>query len=685
MLVLAGLVGLYGGLAAGLFTTAIAVLRIVFFRTEELSAFLAGDAVLRSRFDALMEATRWRPELAGLGLLVAAAVIVYGFILRRRQDDVWGQRLMTVAVVGGAGLVLFYSLLFLSVIDRTFLRVDGGLLELVTESPWWLVLLAPAAGGLGVGVLIHRFSPESRGHGVGEVLEAVAAHGSRIPAKTAVFKGLTAAMSIASGGSVGREGPVVQIGSAVGSSIGQRLRVSRAQLRTLVGAGAAAGIAASFDAPIAGAMFALEIILADFGIATFSPIVLSSVLATVVSRAILQHAHIAAGDLVTTSVKLGPQRDLVQTAYSLVSPYEIGPYLLLGLVCGVVALAYVASMDRAEGLFAGKWGGRLGQQLAAMPMWIKPAIGGLLVGLMGLGVPQVMGTGYETMNAALHESLEIGLVLAILVGKIVATSLTLGSGGSGGSFFPAVFVGAMTGTAFGTVLHSWLPTVTAGPGAYALVGMGAVVAGATQAPLTGIIMMFELTGDYQIILPLMVACLGSSLLVNRWLHHSMYTLKLAQKGLDHRAGQGLELLRRIPVRDAMNRRFAQVPRDMPYRQLVDHLTHAQHGAGVVVDEQGDYLGLVSLHDVNAAKLGDRDATRRLAGELVRQVVTPLAEDDDLQTALERMSSAEVDQLPVMAQHAPGRIAGVLSRRDIMLVYGQARANPGEELTPGPAA
>lgn len=684
MLVLAGLVGLYGGLAAGLFSTTIAVLRIVFFRAEELRAFLQGDTVLRGRFDALWDATRWHPELALLGLLVAAAVIVYGFILRRRHDDVWGQRLMTVAVVGGAGLVLFYSLLFLSVIDRTFLRVDGGLLELVTEAPWWLVLLAPAVGALAVGLLIQRFSPESRGHGVGEVLEAVAAHGSRIPAKTAVFKGLTAALTIASGGSVGREGPVVQIGSAVGSSIGQRLKVSRSQLRTLVGAGAAAGIAASFDAPIAGAMFALEIILADFGVATFSPIVLSSVLATVVSRAILQHAHIAAGDLVTTSVKLGPHRELVQTAYSLVSPVEIGPYLLFGLFCGVVALAYVASMDRAESLFAGKWGGRLGQRLAAMPMWAKPVVGGLLVGMMGLFVPQVMGTGYETMNAALHESLEIGLVLAILVGKIVATSLTLGSGGSGGSFFPAVFVGAMTGTAFGTVLHGWFPTMTAGPGAYALVGMGAVVAGATQAPLTGIIMMFELTGDYQIILPLMVACLGSSLLVNRWLKYSMYTLKLAQKGLDHRAGQGLELLRRIPVRDAMNRHFEQFPRDMRFKEVLDHLTRSQHAAGVVVDEQGDYVGLVSLHDVRAVMFEDGLADLVVAGELARNDIAPIAEDEDLQTALERMTSGDVDKLPVVAQQAPTKIVGVLSRRDIMLVYGQVRLTTGEELTPGPA-
>lgn len=674
LLVLAGLVGVYGGLAVGLFSNTIAVLRILFFRTREVADFLEGDPALRERFWSLMGATRWHPELLVLGLVAAVAATIYGMVLRRRRQSNWGERIVTIAVVGGAGLLIFYSMLLLGAFERTFLHIEGGLLELLSDTPWPLVLLAPALGGLAVGVLIERYSPESRGHGVAEVLESIAVHHSRIPARTAVFKGLTAAFTMASGGSVGREGPVVQIGSAVGSSIGQRLGVSRSQLRMLVGCGAAAGIAAAFDAPIAGAMFALEVILADFGVATFSPIVLSSVIATVVARAITTQERLTEATIAGDTIAGVPHREITQTGYRLVSAFEIGPYLVLGLICGIIALVFIAWLDRADGLFKGKWGGWLGRNLAALPGWARPAVGGLGVGLIGLAVPQALGAGYEAMNATLNEQYGVGLVLAALVGKLAATSLTLGSGGSGGSFFPSLFLGAMTGSAFGSLVHALFPLSSATSGAYSLVGMGAVVAGAVQGPLTGIIMMFELTGDYQIILPLMISCLSASLLVNRWLGYSMYTLKLAHKGIDPRGSRGLDMLRHVPVSDVMKREAAVVPNTMRFRALVEQLTRSRFSSHAVVDAKGRYVGLVSLEEVRGFVFEAGLDDLVLAGDIARTDIAPLSEDEDLQNALERIAALEFDHVPVVSRDDSKRVVGMLSRRDVLVAYRNLQAD-----------
>lgn len=671
LLVLAGLVGVYGGLAAGLFGTVISLLRIAFFRTNELLTFLSGDPVLQARFASMLAARRWHPELAVMGLVAVLAAVAWGLVRRgREREDVWAPRLVTVAVVSGAGLLLFYSVLFFGAFDRTFLRVEGGLLELVEDSPWWLVLGAPAVGGLLVGWLIRRYSPESRGHGVTEVLEAVAVHQSRIAAKTAVFKGLTASLTIASGGSVGREGPVVQIGSAVGSAVGQRVGVSRPQLRLLVGCGAAAGISASFDAPIAGAMFALEIILADFGVATFSPIVLASVLATVVSRALTHRGHL--DGLATPEALAAPTREIVQTAYHLVSPWELGPYLVLGVLCGIIAIAFIASLDRLESLFDGEWGGPLARRLGRMGLPGRAALGGGVVGLLGLVVPQVLGAGYETMNAALHEQLEPTLVIAILFGKLLATSVTLGSGGSGGSFFPTMFLGAMAGSAFGAAVHAAFPTLTASSGAYALVGMGALVAAAIQGPLTGIIMLFELTGDYQIILPLMVSCIASTQLVNRWLGWSIYSLRLAHRGIDLRPTRNQEALRSIPVREAMSRAVETIPRALSFKALLHRLADTPHLAWPVVDEAGRYTGMLAMADVRAFLFEEGLSELVVAGDLARTDTPPLLEDEDLQTALERIATVDHEYLPVVAATDPTRVVGLLSRRDLLLAIERSR-------------
>ncbi|MCW9097733.1 MAG: chloride channel protein, partial [Ignavibacteriaceae bacterium] len=373
----------------------------------------------------------------------------------------------------------------------------GTFLENVLNTSWYWILIIPAVGGLIVGPIIYYLAPEAKGHGVPEVMQAILLKGGNIRPRVAFIKAIASSISIGTGGSVGREGPIIQIGSSIGSMIGQFLRVPSKRLKTLVGCGAAAGIAAAFNAPIAGALFAVEIILMDFAIAQFSPIVIASVMATVVS-------HTFEGKFAAFMVP----------KYQLVSPQEIGFYFVLGALAGVVSYFFIKLLYWCEDLFDNKM---------KLPEYVNPAIGGVIVGIVALGFPQVMGVGYDTINMALYGKMVWYIAVVLIFAKILATSVTLGSGGSGGIFAPSLFMGAMLGYFFGYAVHSLFPNVTASPGAYALVAMGGLVAGTTRAPITAIIIVFELTNDYSIILPLMVTCIISLILSSRLTRESIYT------------------------------------------------------------------------------------------------------------------------------------------------------------------
>ncbi|MBW2619644.1 MAG: chloride channel protein, partial [Deltaproteobacteria bacterium] len=333
-------------------------------------------------------------------------------------------------------------------------------------------------------------------------------------------KSLASAISIAIGGSVGREGPIVQIGSAIGSSLGQVFRVSPNRMRVLVGCGAAAGIAATFNAPLAGMIFALEIILGEFAIATFSPIVLSAVMATAISR------HY-----------LGDYPAFLVPEYQLVSLWELIFYAILGLAAGVVAVGFTTTLYKFEDLF----------DLWKRPDYLKPIVAGLAIGLLGLAFPWVLGVGYGGINLALAGQMSWWLLLMLVGVKIVATSMTIGGGMSGGIFAPSLFIGAMLGGAYGQLVHALFPEITASSGAYAIVGMGALVAGTTHGPLTAFLILFEMTGNYKIILPLMSACILATLMASQIKKESIYTLKLIRRGVNIRAGQEVNLLRSLTV------------------------------------------------------------------------------------------------------------------------------------------
>ncbi len=423
-----------------------------------------------------------------------------------------------IGFLGGFGAIGFRSLI--QAIQSIGYGSGSDLLAAVLSVPWYGKLLIPAIGGAVVGPLIFFFAREAKGHGVPEVMEAVALRSGLIRKRVVIVKTLASAISIGSGGSVGREGPIVQIGSAIGSSLGQILRVSGNRMRNLVGCGAAAGIAATFNAPIAGAIFALEVILGEFQIGTFGPIVLASVMATVISRAFL-------GDFPAF---------ISIPKYDLVSIWEIPAYLVMGFLGGFVSLLFIKSLYKAEDLWAG----------LKVPEFLKPALGGLTIGLLSLYFPQILGVGYESITEALLGKLPWFLLLVLVFVKIFATSLTIGSGGSGGVFAPSLFIGAMMGGIYGHMVHHFFPSVTASSGAYSLVGMGAIVAGATHAPITSILILFELTDDYRIILPLIHDDLhrqhphGESIEKGIDLHHEIDSEGNQRQGGER--GQYLEIL-----------------------------------------------------------------------------------------------------------------------------------------------
>ena len=512
-------------------------------------------------------------------------------------------------------------------------------LEYIDQLPFWWKLLVPATGGLIVGLIIHNFAREAKGHGVPEVMEAVALRGGRIRPRVVVAKMFASGLSIATGGSVGREGPIVQIGSALGSSVGQWLRVDERRLRTLVGCGAAAGIAGTFNAPVAGALFAVEIILGDFGVAQFSPIVIASVAGTVVSQHFL-------GDFPAFEVP----------PYELVHVYELAAYVVLGLLAAVVAVWFVRVLYAAEDYF---------DAIKLYPPF-KTAIGGFIIGCIGLFVPHIFGVGYEAINEALNGNLGWAFMLLLVLVKILAVSITIGSGGSGGVFAPSLFIGAMLGGAVGAVVHSVWPATTAGAGAYALVGMGAVVAACTHAPITAILILFELTANYQIILPLMVSCIIATLLATRLKEESIYTLKLLRRGVDIHKGKALNVLQHVLVRDQMRADARTVARG---DGLIDVLSAFIDHPGVtlfVVDEERRLRGVITSAEVRgimseAATL----ETLVVAEDLIGATMVPSVSPSDSLADVMRHLGSYRGELPVLDD---GRIVGVIWPEDVIERY-----------------
>jgi CIC family chloride channel protein len=540
---------------------------------------------------------------------------------------------MIIGLLGGLGAALLRFLI------HFFQQILWGNDHYMGK--WWLTILIPAVGAFIVGMIIYFFSKEAKGHGVPEVMEAISLKNGVIRPRVVLSKVIASALTIASGGSVGREGPIIQIGSAIGSTLGQVFKLSKRRMRTLVGCGAAAGIAAAFNTPIAGAMFSVEIILGDFAISQFSPIVISSVTATVVSR-------IFYGNYPAFEVPL----------YALRHPLELLPYALLGLIAGFVGILFIKVLYFLEDKF----------DSVKIPDYYKTAFGGILLGIIGLKFPEVFGVGYDALHQALLGKMSIMFLFALIFLKILASSITLGSGSSGGIFAPSLFIGAMTGGFFGNIVHKLFPAVTAGPGAYALVAMSAVVAATTHAPITAILIIFEMTNDYKIILPLMIATI-ISLTTTRFLKGSIYTLKLLKKGINIHQGREINILKAMTVKGVMRPSIEIIPPDTSMRKLVEKFIKSDHSFFYIPDEKGNISERISQQELSSAA---PDFENLKDFVVAQDIATPnqllVNENDHLDYIMKEFAKENIDEIPVVSEGDPTKILGTIWRIDVISAY-----------------
>lgn len=557
-------------------------------------------------------------------------------------------RMLTIAVVIGVAAALG-ALAFRAMILGTEVLFWGtGDLSVayIREMPWYWKLLLPAIGGLLIAPIVVRWAPDARGSGIPEIIEAVALHGGAVKRRIVPLKMLAASICIGTGGSAGREGPIVHIGGAIGSWLATQFRCGVKETRTYVGCGVAAGIAATFNAPFAGALFAVEVVLGDLGTAKISPIVIASIVATVISRHYsgnFPHIEVPAFEDTTNLLTMMP-------------------YLFVGLACGLVSTVFIRMMGVGWKL-AGRW---------RFSPWLMPAFGGLCVGAIGLMLPHVYGVGYDSINMMLSGEIGWGLLLGILLAKLLATTLTLASGGSGGVFAPSLFVGAAVG-GLGGALMMWLfPTVYTSPVVFVLVGMGAVVAGTTRAPISAILIIFELTYQPSVILPLMTACIPA-IMLSAWLNSdSIYIARLTHKGVRLRKRTDLNLLKGMQVRDVMRKRVQSVGPNTPLMDLVDRFLESPFPVMWMRDEHGRLLGTLESQNLKIAML-ERESL--LALVLAEDVAAPpramIGPEDDLSLAMSLFNDAEHEILPVV--DAENCIVGDLLRSDVIAAYNQELA------------
>lgn len=566
------------------------------------------------------------------------------FRLKSRPNAFFIVVAVGVGVLGGFGAIAF-RMAIESVQELCWPDGRGTVARVSAAAPW-LRVLVPTAGGLAVGLLVRYFAREAKGHGVPEVMEAVAVRGGRIRPRVSMAKLVGSAITIGTGGSAGREGPIIQIGAAIGSAVGQFVRVSSGRMKTFVACGAAAGMAATFNAPIAGALFAGEIILGSFSAAAFGPIVIASVVGTAISRSIL-------GNNPTFDIPLH---------YDLESPWELLGYAVLGAVAAGVGLLFVTVLHRTERGF---------DRLSGVPSWAKPAIGGLVIGLVALVLPQAMGIGYDLMEPALLGRLAGLTMVGYLVLKLLATSITLGSGGSGGVFAPSLLLGSMAGGAVGSLMGAVLPQgLAASPGAYALVGMGAVVASTTHAPITAIVIMFELTGNYEIILPLMIACISGALLAMHVRRDSIYTIRLSARGRQILFGSEVNVLRSIGVVSVMRKdRMECVRESTPLKELIGLMIRSPQSYFYVLDEEDRLTGVLSVHDLRKI-LDDVEHLSPIlvAADVARTNLIAVGENDTLDVAMRHFGRESVESLPVVSSGDPRRLVGTIERQDVVATY-----------------
>ena len=548
-----------------------------------------------------------------------------------------------VGLMTGYVAVVFHdAIMMLSSMSFSGLRSSGNATFI---DKYWLFILPciPAVGGLLVG-LYNAFIVKARpGHGLASVIKAVAQNDGVIERKLWFHKSLTSVLSIGTGGGGGREAPIVQVGAAIGSTVAQVLRFSPNKTRTLLGCGAAAGLAAVFNAPIGGVMFAIEVLLGDFSVKTFSPIVISAVIGTVLSRSYL-------GNTPTYNV---PE-------YSLVSNTELFFYFLLGILAGLSAVMFIKIYYAIE-----EWFQRI-EKRWKIPVWAMPAIGGLLSGLICMWLPELYGFSYKAINHAVRGNESWLNMIGIYFLKPVVAALTVGSGGSGGMFAPAMKMGAMLGGMFGKIVHMLFPAITATSGAYALVGMGALTAGIMRAPLTVILILFEITGNYEIVLPIMFAAVTSTLIARLTYRHSMETYVLEKEGIRVGYGIAISVAEHISIAEVMKTDYVQFNISESATNMIDIFFNTPESSFLVTNNEGYFSGIISLDEIRILLKAD-SLVGLIAEDIVKKNIPVLYDTTKLDEALKLFEITDLNMLPVLDDQS-NLLLGVVRQEEAFAYY-----------------
>jgi chloride channel protein, CIC family len=551
-----------------------------------------------------------------------------------------------VGVIGGLVNLIFH--LCIDTLNEVALRHRGDLVEIAEALTGWQRLLAPTVGGLAAGATLYWGLPWAGKRASGNLLEVVAAGDGRLPFRHALIKALSSLLTISTGGSIGREGVITHLTATAASKCGQLAHWQPYRLRLLVACGASAGIAAAYNAPVAGAVFAAQIVLGNFSMNLFAPLVFASVVATMVSRSFFG---------------IEPQYQ-VPSYVEFTHITQLPWFLLLGLFAGVLGAAFLKLLRHTELLFS-----RLPQ-----PAYARMALGGLVVGAIATGFPQVWGNGYGATNQILHGQYALGFLAGLFVAKLLATLMTVGSGAVGGVFTPTLFLGAGLGGVFGMVLHAAHVAATLPAAAFALVGMGSVLASTTHSPLLAMIMVFEISLNYTLMPPLMVACAVSTLVARRLDPETIYTEPLRQKGLEtERESSQPGASTQQTVGDLMRDPVPPLKQTATFPEIADRFLTSPNNFLPVVDDRNAMVGLVALQDLKEYLNAGQELSGVIAYDVMRPPPPCLTPNQKLLDALPVLLGSEQRNVPVINSHKERKLVGTVVRAEALGLLSEAIA------------
>lgn len=551
---------------------------------------------------------------------------------------------VAIGLLAGYGGVGFR--IAISEIQQIFYGADShGVVAQAIELTWWQIVAAPMVGGLIVGLFWKYILPRHRSQGVADVIEAVIVHRGKMKLVPGLGGLFINALTLGCGGSSGREGPVVHFSALIASQIGQLLRLPSKYYMTLIACGVSSGVAASFNAPIAGMFFALEVVVGSLATQAFAPIVIAAVIGTVVSR-----------------IYLGDFPAFIIPNYEIVTLWEFPAIALLGVVSAIVSLIFIWSIGFTERTI----------DRFRLPELLRPVAGGAVLGGIAVFVPQIIGVGYEATDSALKGQYPLIILLMLIVVKTIAVGITFGSRFGGGFFSPSLFIGAMTGGAFGLIAAAAFPEMAASHGLYAIIGMSAVAASVLGAPISTILIVFELTGDYKISIAVMVAVSVATLISKNIYGRSIFQTQLLNRNVDVNESRALRLLSFRQVRGIMDREFMEIPRYASMKELRKIVRNTNHDKFVVVEpETHEFIGCIDYSDLKAGLFGDEPLDDMTAEDLVHDDGPVLFPDTSLKNAIEIVSKTETENIPVINRADERRLIGILHQKDLLRAYNAA--------------